>query len=130
LVVVAGLVVGRHDIVAAYPPAAEMYRKLHLPIQLPATLELADVVSERLFEAGVSILVVEGAIVNISDKVQSVPGVRIALLGEQGRELVAETVDSAKGELSAGERTEFEIRLVDPPPEASNFRVSLLEVGG
>lgn len=125
----AALVVGRQDVVTAFPRTAALYERIGLPVQVDIGLELSDVAASRLFESGVSILVVEGTITNVSQGTRAVPQVRVALLGEKGRELFSETVAGEAAQLSAGERTTFTARLIDPPPEASNFRVSLVTGG-
>ena len=66
LLVAASAVIGRNEIVAGFPASTIIYQKLGLPVTEQLGLEFEGVISRRLREGGVAILVVEGEIVNAS----------------------------------------------------------------
>lgn len=125
----AAAVVGRNEVVASFPQAASVYRHLGLPVSVPLGLEFRDVTSSRLEEGGVAVLVIEGAIVNITAQDRAVPRVRVALLDDDDRELEHELVAAAERALSGGGTTRFVARLVSPPTEASSFSVTFAADG-
>jgi predicted Zn finger-like uncharacterized protein len=124
VVVAASAVVGRNEVVARFPASAEVYEALGLPVTPRLGLEFEQVTSERLMEGGVSVLVVEGEIVNQSEEPQSVPPIRVILLDDGGRQLQGETFSSKEPSLLAGAKTTFTGRLVNPPERARNFSIT------
>ena len=85
ILIVACAVIGRNEIVAGFPASAAIYQKLGLPVTLKLGLQFEGVVSRRLEEGGIAVLVVEGAIVNVTDQERAVPPVRVTLLDAGGR---------------------------------------------
>jgi len=124
VLVAASAVVGRNEVVARFPASAEVYEALGLPVVMRLGLEFDQVTSERLVEGGVSVLVVEGEIVNQSKQAQSVPPIRVILLDDGGRQLQGETFSSKDASLGAGAKTTFTGRLVNPPNQARNFSIT------
>jgi predicted Zn finger-like uncharacterized protein len=124
VLIIASAIIGRNEIVAGFPASATLYRKLGLDVNLQLGLEFANVTSQRLSERDVSILVIEGEIVNVSDHERPVPPVKIILLDEGGRELHAERLEAERNALGAGEKTGFSARLVNPAEQARNFSVT------
>ena len=90
ILIVASAVIGRNEIVAGFPASATLYQKLGLPITSQLGLQFEDVVSRRLEEGGVAVLVVEGAVVNLTDQARPVPPIRVTLLDGGGRRLQQE----------------------------------------
>jgi predicted Zn finger-like uncharacterized protein len=120
----AGGILGRDEIVAAFPASAEVYAKLGLPIATGFGLEFEGISSQRFAERGVSILVVEGRIVNVSGRERAVPPVRVTLLDASGRSLQEERFEPSVEVLSAGGEASFLVRVVDPAEQAQNFSVT------
>ncbi len=120
----AALVLGRNEIVAAWPQAATLYRQLGLPVTMALGLELRDLQSERLEENGVPILRITGEIANPTGQERILPPLRVALLDGEGRELDFGLFDPPRRRLGPGAITRFEARLVDPPQEAVSFVVT------
>lgn len=69
-------------------------------------------------------LVVEGAIVNVTGQDRPVPPIRITLLDGGGRELQEELFRANDQELEAGAKTSFSGRVVNPAERARNFSVT------
>ena len=121
---VVGALVGRNEVVAAFPEAAPVYRKLNLPVTVRFGLEFRGVTPAWLSEGGVSVLVVEGEIVNVTAEDRTVPRVRVALLDGTRRELDHGLFAAERPALDGGEATRFTARLVNPPEQASNYSVT------
>jgi predicted Zn finger-like uncharacterized protein len=124
LLVVASAVIGRNEIVAGFPASAPIYQTLGLPITLQLGLQFEGVVSRRLVEGGVAVLVVEGAIVNVTEQDRPVPPIRVTLLDGGGRRLQQELFQAEDTRLDGGGRTTFSGRLVNPAEQARNFSVT------
>jgi len=124
VLVIAGLLVGRNEIVAAFPETAPYYQKLGLPITEELGLEFRHLDSERVQQDGVPLLVVEGEIHNLAGFARAVPPVRVSLL-DGDREVVEERLfEVAQGQLEDGGMARFEARFEAPPEAARHFRVS------
>lgn len=128
VLVVASAVIGRNEIVAGFPASAVIYQWLGLPITLRLGLQFEGVVSKRLQEGGIAVLVVEGAIINLSEKQRRVPPIRVTLLDGGGRRLQQELFRAKDGQLDAGGKTRFSGRLLNPAEQARHFSVTF-EVG-
>jgi hypothetical protein len=124
ILVLASAAIGRNEIVAKFPASAMVYQALRLPIAARLGLQFEDLDSKRLVEGGVSVLVVEGKIVNQSTERRNVPPIRIILLDDGGRQLQRETFSSNDALLDAGGKTTFTGRLVNPPSQARNFSIT------
>jgi predicted Zn finger-like uncharacterized protein len=124
LLVAASAVIGRNEIVAGFPASATLYQKLGLPVGQQLGLQFEAVTSKRLEEGGVTVLVVEGAIVNVSDDDRAVPPIRVTLLDDGGRRLQQELFTAEETKLEAGAKTSFSGRLVNPAEQARNFSVT------
>jgi predicted Zn finger-like uncharacterized protein len=124
VLIIASAIIGRNEIVAGFPASATLYRTLGLAVNEQLGLEFANVTSEHLSERDVSILVIEGEIVNVSDHERPVPRVKIILLDEGGRELHLERLEAEQAALGAGEKTGFSARLVNPAEQARSFSVT------
>jgi predicted Zn finger-like uncharacterized protein len=120
----ASAVIGRNEIVAGFPASALIYQKLHLPITLDHGLQFEEITSTRLQEGGIAVLVVEGAIVNVTPHDRSVPPIRITLLDSGGRELQEELFRAKEPNLEPGAKTSFSGRVVNPADRARNFSIT------
>lgn len=124
ILIAASAVIGRNEIVAGFPASATIYQKLGLPVTLQLGLQFEGVVSRRLEEGGVAVLVVEGAVVNLTDQERPVPSIRVTLLDGGGRRLQQELFQAADTQLDGGGKTTFSGRLVNPAEQARNFSVT------
>jgi predicted Zn finger-like uncharacterized protein len=128
VLVVASAVIGRNEIVAGFPASAAVYQWVGLPITLRLGLQFEGVVSKRLEEGGIAVLVVEGGIINLSEQERRVPPIRVTLLDGGGRRLQQELFQAKDSQLDAGGKTRFSGRLVNPAEQARHFSVTF-EVG-
>ena len=120
----ASAVMGRNEIVAGFPASAPIYQALGLPVTVELGLQFEDIKSTRLEEGGISVLVVEGAIVNTTSSDRPVPPIRITLLDKGGRQLQEELFQAKEQHLEPGSKTSFSGRVVNPADQARNFNVT------
>lgn len=120
----ASMVIGRNEIAARFPATASIYQELGLPPTVDLGLQFEDIKSTRLEEGGISVLVVEGAIVNVADTGRPIPPIRITLLDKSGRELQEELFEAKEQRLEPGTKTSFSGRVVNPADQARNFSVT------
>lgn len=134
VLVVAGIVAGvalfREPLVAFWPPASQLYEIVKLPEAPPPSeefgLAIANVTFERSREGGQAVLLVGGEISNISETVQEMPRLRVALSDEAGEEIFHWTVTLAASELAAGQQVPFNTRLPNPPANARSLAVTFI----
>ncbi|HYD69373.1 zinc-ribbon domain-containing protein [Azospirillum sp.] len=117
--VVAGLVAAgyllRAQIVHLWPPAALLYETAGLAVEPPgAGLQLQNVRSEQRLDNGVTVLVVEGQIINVSDAERMVPKVRAVSMGFDRKPVQSWTIDVSSPRLLPGEIATFHSTQRDP----------------
>jgi predicted Zn finger-like uncharacterized protein len=128
LVVVALLVALRAPIVRAAPQTARLYAALSIPVNLRG-LDLGAFTSHLYTENGARLLVVEGAITNVTRQPRPVPALRFAVRDAKGAELYVWSAKPDKTEIAAGETLSFRKRLAAPPNEGRNVEVRFLDEG-
>ncbi len=88
IAVLGGGTVARNEIVAFWPPAAQLYELAGLEIvTLPFGLELHNVKQSQRTEDGVPVLIIEGEVKNISKFSYEVPQLRAALKNAEQKEI-------------------------------------------
>jgi predicted Zn finger-like uncharacterized protein len=123
VLIAASAVIGRNEIVAGFPASAPIYQKLGL-LAVDLGLQFEQITSTRLQEGGIAVLVVEGAIVNVTPHDRPVPPIRITLLDGGGRQLQEELFQAKEQHLGPGAKTSFSGRVVNPADRARNFSVT------
>lgn len=124
VLLIAGSIIARDEIVAKFPASAAIFQKIGLPVAVPLNLQFENVASSRVSERGISILTVEGEIVNLAGQTRTVPQVRITLLDPGGRQLHHELIEADPPVLEPGARATFTGRVVNPTEQAQNFSVT------
>jgi predicted Zn finger-like uncharacterized protein len=123
-----GAVAARGLIVKAAPDTARVFAAIGLPVNLRG-LSL-DNVRTNIFDSGDrKVLIVEGAIVNLRDSSVETPNMRIALRGQDKRELYVWTTPAPKTLLGPNEQVAFRTRLAAPPDGVSDVLVRFAAVG-
>jgi len=123
LLLLTGAVAGRNEIVEGFPASAGIYQWLRLPLDTEPGLRIEQFTPKHLTEGGISIVVIEGAIINLSDHQQTVPPIRITLLDDADRPLQDGTFKAEVERLDAGARTSFSGRLINPAQQARKVHV-------
>ena len=108
-------IAARATIVSVAPATAAVYAGVGLPVNLRG-LSIAKVhVTVAQQTEGPGELWITGEIENLRDAKTSVPDLRLALRGEDGRQIYAWTAKGPKISLNARERIPFRARLAAPP---------------
>ena len=134
---IAGLIVGtgvgyfgREKIMDTWPSTKRVYELIGEIIGVPTSiLEVQDV---RLVEqplAGLTVLVLEGKIVNNSDKPQLLPGLRASLLDADKRSLFDWTFAVDQDVVGPGEFVRFRTEAINPPEAFERSRVTFVGSG-
>jgi predicted Zn finger-like uncharacterized protein len=115
----------RNDIVRALPQTASLFRAVGLTVNLRG-LAFSDVHLTKDVHDGVTVLVIEGAIKNISGSAISVPRLRFSLRNPGLAELFSWTAPPDRGTLGPDETLPFRSRLASPPADGSDVLVRFL----
>lgn len=120
--VVTGLVAGRTQVVRFAPQTASLYAAIGLAVNLRG-LAFESVKTTRETSEGVTVLVVEGTIVNVTSRTVEVPRLRFGVRNGAGLEIYAWTSVPARTILAPGDAVEFRSRLASPPADARDVVV-------
>lgn len=119
-----GLILGRNDVVALWPPAVKLYDMVGLSLERPgAGLELRDVTSARR-EDGPPVIVVEGTVANVSSKPREVPRLKAVARSAANQDLKNWTFTPSVPVLMPGETVNFKAELPDPPRGGANLEIA------
>ncbi len=129
LVLVVGLILSfvfRHQVVEAWPKTASAYDLIGATVN-PYGLEFEGVKMERQVVDGSPVLAINGAVRNATDDEQQARPIELALLDHRGRRTYAWTVEPEERALKPGEVAKFLTRIADPPVEAMQLEMTLLD---
>jgi predicted Zn finger-like uncharacterized protein len=122
LAVNAALVGWRSDVVRLMPQTASLFAAIGLPVNLRG-LAFMDVKTTKEAHDGVSVLQVQGTIVNVSRQPHDVARLRFAMRNAAGREIYTWTTLPGRSALAPGEAQPFQTRLASPPAEGRDVVV-------
>jgi len=125
LAILLGALNWRAAVVRHFPQTASLYAAIGLPVNLRG-LFFQDVKSRSESENGVSVLVIEGTIVNLTTRTLDVPRLRFALRNASGHEVYAWSAQPAKPTLGSGNGLPFRARLASPPSDGRDVIVRFL----
>jgi hypothetical protein len=114
--VIAGLIMGRAQVVRVLPQTASFYAMLGLKVNLRG-LAFDHVQVTKDTQDNMPVLMVEGTILNTSQKVLEIPRLRFAMRNDSG-EVYAWTALPERPMLGPGQSETFRTRLASPPAEA------------
>lgn len=126
VVCLAGLMLGREQVVAAFPGTSVFYAAIGLDQPPGAGLDIRDVTSARDENKAGEILVVQGVVANPGDVVRTVPMIRIALFDAADGELQAVTVAPDNATLRPGQSIPFTATVEGPDPLARRVKVTFV----
>ena len=118
----------RVDVVTLWPRAASAYAAVGLEVN-PYGFEIDPITITRETEAGLPVLVIEGAVRNVTGRARSTPELTGVLFNEQGELLMEWPLREAAVEVAGGESHAFRTVLADPPPEAREAEIRLAGFG-
>lgn len=125
LAAIGGLIGERVRIVRAAPSLASLYAAIGMPVNVRG-LSISGVRSVEEIEGGTPLLLVTGAVENVSADLLDVPRLRLAVTGGGERELYAWTTVAARAKLAPGESAPFRARLASPPADGRGIAVRFL----
>jgi predicted Zn finger-like uncharacterized protein len=120
--VLGGLLLWRKQVVLVAPQTASLYEAIGLPVNLRG-LVFEGVKITREAADGVTVLVIEGHIANVTSRTVEVPRLRFGVRNLAGLEVYAWTVIPPGSVLPAGESMEFRSRLASPPADTRDIVV-------
>jgi hypothetical protein len=112
----------RAGVVRQFPQTASLYAAIGLPVNLRG-LFFENVRSTAEVHDGVTVLIVEGTIVNLTTRTLEVPRLRLSLRNSVGHEVYAWTALPPKATLGSGNGLPFRARLASPPPDGRDVIV-------
>lgn len=129
ILVVGGAVVAKDEIRAAWPDSERLYSAFGIAnVAVGAGLDLRKVSWKRDMAENVPLLAIEGEVANASSNVRSVPKIRAAIVGKDGKELKSWVFAPPKLNLIPGESVPFHTELRNPPEGAD--RLTLIFASG
>jgi hypothetical protein len=112
----AGLVAWRTQVVRIVPQSASLFSAIGLGVNVRG-LAIENVKTMREVEDGVMVLIVEGSVTNVANRIVEVPRLRFALRNPAGLEIYAWTAVAGRTALGTGETASFRTRLASPPAD-------------
>ena len=123
MIIVNAIIVGwRTDFVRAMPQTASFYAWIGMPVNLRG-LDFDSLTTATEQHEGVPILVVEGNIVNDTNKTADVPHLRFAVRNAARQEIYSWSAVPSRTLLPPGETLAFRSRLASPPPDSHDVLV-------
>jgi predicted Zn finger-like uncharacterized protein len=120
--IIAALLNWRATVVRFVPQTASLFSAVGLPVNLRG-LSLDNVKTSVEAHEGVTVLMVEGTIANVTRQPLEVPRLRFAVRNAAGYEVYAWTALPAESVLAPGDRAPFRSRLASPPTDAQDIIV-------
>lgn len=120
--IIAALLNWRAAVVRFVPQTGSLFSAVGLPVNLRG-LTFENVKTAVEAHEGVSVLVVEGTIANITRQPVEVPRLRFAVRNAAGYEVYAWTTLPGEAVLAPGDRAPFRSRLASPPADAQDIIV-------
>lgn len=125
LVVLAGLVLFRGQVVKQWPESASTYAAIGMPVNRFG-LEFLESEAERFFDGTTPILEVRGAVQNVSGRTRTAPLVRVILLDDQGVEVAEAFAQITPSSIPADATALFAARVENPPFESFELELDLV----
>jgi predicted Zn finger-like uncharacterized protein len=122
LAVNAALIGWRTDVVRLMPQTATLFAAIGLPVNLRG-LAFSDITTTTEAHDGVTMLLVQGTITNVTKQARDVPRIRLAMKNGAGAEVYSWTSLPTQAVLAPGDSEPFQTRLASPPPEGNAVEV-------
>jgi predicted Zn finger-like uncharacterized protein len=117
LIAINAVLIGwRSDVVRVMPQTASLFAAIGLPVNLRG-LAFTDVTTTRETHDGVTVVLVQGTIANVSKQTREVPRIRLAMKNDAGAEVYSWTALPERTVLAPGDAEPFQTQLASPPPE-------------
>ncbi|MBV9523318.1 MAG: DUF3426 domain-containing protein [Alphaproteobacteria bacterium] len=127
---VAVAVLLRDQVVALWPPAADLFAEAGLRTTPPGPIfEIRKTTPSLDKENGVPVVIVEGEIANVSNAARDVPKLRVILKDKDGKEIEQSTVAVPGPRLLPGASVPFRTSLPQPSTAATSVVVMISDDG-
>ena len=121
-----GIVVWRADVVRAMPQTASFFKLAGMNVNLRGlAFDNLKITNETV--DGKPVLVIEGAITDITRKAVELPRLRFIVRNEQGADIYAWNSVLEQAVLNPGEKLWFKSRLASPPAEGREIAVRFFQ---
>jgi predicted Zn finger-like uncharacterized protein len=120
------LVFERENVTRMMPQTASLYARMGLPINLRG-LAFDPIKAGLEQQDGVSVLVIEGTIRNVTREPVEVPRLRFAMRNAAGAEIYSWTSLPERAVLPPGEMQAFRTRLASPPADSRHVYVRFFQ---
>ena len=125
VVILAGLILFRGEVVKRWPESASTYAAIGMPVNRFG-LEFLDTEAERFFDGTTPILEVRGAVQNITGQTKTAPYVRVTLLDDQGTEVAQALAPITPTRIPSEATAIFSARIENPPFESFELELDLV----
>jgi hypothetical protein len=122
LLLTAGLIAFRKDVVRHAPQLASFYSAIRMPVNLRG-LAFTDLKIGNEIHDGVPVLVVEGTVTSVVSQPSELPRLRFALRSTTGAEVYSWTAPPSQSVLGPFESLPFRTRLASPPADSHDIQV-------
>ncbi|MEL7040155.1 MAG: MJ0042-type zinc finger domain-containing protein [Pseudomonadota bacterium] len=125
IVVLAGLLVFRSEVVKRWPQSASTYAAIGMPVNRFG-LEFLDTEAERFFDGTTPILEVRGAVQNVTGRTKDAPLVRVILLDDEGQQVAQAFAQITPSSIPADATAVFAARVENPPFESFELELDFV----
>jgi predicted Zn finger-like uncharacterized protein len=125
LVVCAGAFLQREMVVRHLPQTARLLSVIGHPVNLRG-IDIRNVASRIINDGDDPVLVVDGDLVNVTDRRVDVPRLYFTVLGKDGQPVYAWSAQADRTSLQPGEKLNFRRRLAAPPADGRDVSVRFL----
>jgi hypothetical protein len=127
----AGAYYGRNFVVQIWPGSASIYQSLKIDVETSNQLglEIHNLTTKSVLQNGVTTLTVTGTIKNITEANQPLPRINIALINDKGERVYSWTTTVEEREVGPWGEVDFSTSMNQPPEEAENVKVDLIDIG-
>tara|TARA_Y100001970_G_scaffold294370_1_gene451928 strand:- start:28819 stop:29511 length:693 start_codon:yes stop_codon:yes gene_type:complete len=129
MIVVGGILAGRHPIVDSWPEANKFYSAIGMGISFagPSTLSFKNVSRLQITQEGIPVLEVRGEVWSNKKTEIRIPPIRVAVIDSGGRELHHWIVIATSRVVDASKGIEFMTRLSNPPSAAASLVLTFVD---
>ncbi|MAL79413.1 MAG: hypothetical protein CMN55_09915 [Sneathiella sp.] len=129
MLLVAGAYFARNIVVQLWPGSAPLYQSLRIDVETRNMLglEIHDLKTRSILQNDVTTLTVSGIIKNVTASPQPLPRIRIALIDGDGQTVYSWTTTVEEPQVMPWGQVEFSSSMNQPPEEAKNVKVDLID---
>lgn len=118
----AGALAFPEQMVAAAPATIDFYRFIGRDVNIYG-LEIRNLDIQHLLVDGKKVIAVKGELTNVTPELRRIPWLRLALRGEDDKEVYHWVINTESRPLKPGDSTSFITRLGSPPETANRLEI-------